>query len=535
MWVYKGTSLDHWLHLDQRIAFWLDYWLFLHSEETHPLWSSRPLSTRAIAQAVLGSTSSHDVALRRQLKREIQSTVRLSSEFSVLPPAPSEPLAPDASPWPPTWLHWCEQLLRVDLNNLLRQLIEALARSLDYEDLSQAAYYIRRVACELGDDEWSPSELFNIAKHAVCDSAQFLDLAFDKAVFTQLLEDMFTSRSISSYEVVMSLAPTPVTQFVIKRLSAGPALTVRVDPDGRRFLTGITCNIDAGHPQRAVAVTLEQAHRLLHVLRLRFYVTSHVYGAVKVVDSSTGEEYWFSLPQLFWNKQQGRRAIPRVPSRFDSLVRGMVESDQSRWHGARWHLSRAISDWSVDPHGAGAECWQALEAFAPGRGTGLSKVLQIVPAYLSQVPREMTEYLATRVSLQAQELKKLFQRWNQLPDWYYWDSTHIELEKWYGRVLDERSTNYFSNWSHPPAPLIAFDKDVGLLQIISRRMRKPKSELWMEQRIRGDLALLYGLRNRVIHAGAPVLPRRMAMYLGQLAAEIIFTLMEHRALEGKAP
>ncbi|MBL7205370.1 MAG: hypothetical protein ISS63_13755 [Desulfobacteraceae bacterium] len=48
----------------------------------------------------------------------------------------------------------------------------------------------------------------------------------------------------------------------------------------------------------------------------------------------------------------------------------------------------------------------------------------------------------------------------------------------------------------------------------------------MERRIESNLALLYGLRNKAVHAGAPILPHRMARYLGQLAAEVIFTLME---------
>jgi hypothetical protein len=47
----------------------------------------------------------------------------------------------------------------------------------------------------------------------------------------------------------------------------------------------------------------------------------------------------------------------------------------------------------------------------------------------------------------------------------------------------------------------------------------------MEIRVKGDLALLYGLRNKVVHAGVRTLPTRMAMYLTQLAAEMILTDM----------
>jgi hypothetical protein len=46
----------------------------------------------------------------------------------------------------------------------------------------------------------------------------------------------------------------------------------------------------------------------------------------------------------------------------------------------------------------------------------------------------------------------------------------------------------------------------------------------MESRLEADLALLYGLRNKVVHNGLKVFSRRTAAYLGQMAVEIVLAL-----------
>jgi hypothetical protein len=61
----------------------------------------------------------------------------------------------------------------------------------------------------------------------------------------------------------------------------------------------------------------------------------------------------------------------------------------------------------------------------------------------------------------------------------------------------------------------------------ARRFWGNKEE-WMEKRVAADLWLLYGIRNKVVHTGRRALPWQMAMHLGQLGAEVIFTLMEAR-------
>jgi len=51
----------------------------------------------------------------------------------------------------------------------------------------------------------------------------------------------------------------------------------------------------------------------------------------------------------------------------------------------------------------------------------------------------------------------------------------------------------------------------------------------MERRLESDLQLLYGLRNAAVHRGRRVLGRSMTMYLGQLGAEILLSVMDTRA------
>ena len=71
MWVYVKESLRKRLELNPIIGFWLDYWLFLHMEETHPIWNARPLGLKITAQAALESNTRQSRALRLQLKREV--------------------------------------------------------------------------------------------------------------------------------------------------------------------------------------------------------------------------------------------------------------------------------------------------------------------------------------------------------------------------------------------------------------------------------------------------------------------------------
>lgn len=181
----------------------------------------------------------------------------------------------------------------------------------------------------------------------------------------------------------------------------------------------------------------------------------------------------------------------------------MPAHDAARWGAARWHLSQAFAGWSEDVHSSAAKVWQGLEAFAPGNTKPLVRVQEVGVTYLSSACRHMASHLKTTLSQQRQALVAHTER----------NSGHPALDEF--------------------KPPLLFDRDTGLLGVMSRRLRRPDSEAWMDTRLGSDLALLYALRNKVVHSGTRVLPDRMAAYLASVGAEIIFALMNASASELK--
>lgn len=523
MFVYKTDSLRHRLRLDRRLGFWLDYWLFLHGEETHPVWSARPLGFRAVADAAVLTTNAAASALRKQLKSELNCCIRVANELSIAG-MPSTPVTEDASPWPSDWMHWLEQLREAPLEEpLLSTLPPAVADALGNDDLHRAAFLTRALAAALGEADWTDRYLFIRAKRALCDSGAFDDLQVSRDMMVSALEELFTPTPPAAYNVTFRVAPTAVPESVVRTvLRAAPQLITQKDEEGASTLIGLGYQVAAIDPEHAASRALEQASNTLALLRLRFYVRTHLCGAIDVEHSQTNKHVWLSLPQPFWTKQPGRRAVPRIPARFDVLTSHLSDDERERWYSARWHLSRAFSDWTDDIHAAAALVWQALEAFVPpSAATALPRVQSLVPTYLGLLAPQLAGFLATKVSMQVAELKRI----NLQPDWYYWVSTRVDLTKWLGRVFHDKSINRYGTWTSPPAPPVLFDEHAGLLRIAFRRLTIIGSAPWMETRLRADLALLYWLRNKVVHEGTRVLPKRMATYLAQLGAEMILTIM----------
>src|SRR4051812_44082829 len=107
MWVYSGDSLEHRLKLDPLLGFWIDYWLFLHAYETHPIWCNRPLGLRAIALTALETqSSSQNRLLRKQLKIETNLVTKLVAYLRCVPTLPVDALNYEDSVWPANWLKW---------------------------------------------------------------------------------------------------------------------------------------------------------------------------------------------------------------------------------------------------------------------------------------------------------------------------------------------------------------------------------------------------------------------------------------------
>jgi hypothetical protein len=526
MWVYVGESLKKRLELNPIIGFWLDYWLFLHSEETHPVWNARPLGIRVLLRAAAESNTKHDAALRRQLKQEIISIIQLTSRLGGLPAPPTNDPGAGKDPWETPWLDWFEEVLSsVTSEQIISRLIQALAKSLAHGNLADAAYLTRRLAAEFGEDEWTKGQLFTSVKQTLCDSGLGQGVEPNEQGLSDLLSRIFEVREESSYIVTLNLAPVNVTQTAIQQMQVRDYLKIESNDDGTKTLTGISGVVTARHPAQAASIALEKANVVLDNLRLRYYFRTHLTGGIHIEKEGTDDSIWLSLSQPFWTKKPGRREVPSLPKGIGKLPVSLSDDDTSRLNAARWHLSQAFADWAEDSHGAAAKVWQALEAFAPDNGAGgMSKVEPLATRYTAICPMEIAAYIAARVSLQAREIKVILEAQGNQVGWYYWNAQRTDLPIWLYRVLNQNSTNCWMRWT-PPAPLSVFDKEAGVLQIISRRIRNGNAERWMERRVKADLALLYGLRNKVVHGGQRILPRRAAIYLGQLGAEVIFTII----------
>ena len=292
------------------------------------------------------------------------------------------------------------------------------------------------------------------------------------------------------------------------------------------MLSGIRLEITAAHPGEAALLSAKTIATLLDNLRLAFHVRTHMYGDLivrRVIDGFTTN---LPLPHPFWERRLQLRKIPRLPNKFNRVIQSLPADEHIRWNAAKWHMSQAFSTWAEDAHGAAAHIWQALEAFVPGVG-GWRRVLNVAPEFINLAILAMAEQLARQIAHQAREFRRVFSEDELRPDWYYWEPHRVELRKWIGRVLDKRSTTYYERWARPRAFDSLFSPTVGSLQVIGRKLLG--GEHWMETRLKDDLRLLYALRNKVVHSGERILPLQMAVHLGQIGAEVIFTMMGARS------
>ena len=263
MWVHKGNSLYHRLKLDSRIGFWLDYWLFLHSEETHPIWNSRPLGLRSLAIAALQSTADHDYTLRTALAQEIHAASRLSSVVVGLPVPPSNLPERDGT-WSNDWLRWFEETIRMtEGRSIIPDLVVAIVAALRENDLFTATYLTRRLAAEAAQVEALRSELFILVKRELCDSGSFDDAGFEGMRFMESLVSLLTVERKFDFTVTVRVAPVGVTKTITRKLRPGGALLIEGGDEGLELLTGISVTVEAVGIDQAASLGLEAAKRLL--------------------------------------------------------------------------------------------------------------------------------------------------------------------------------------------------------------------------------------------------------------------------------
>jgi hypothetical protein len=523
MWVYAQDSLLRRLRLPEPLAYWVDYWLFLHADETHSIWRVRPLGLRLVATTALVDAHNTNAQLLRQIADEAIAAARIAPFLPGIPVPP--PIAPvQGSRWHPEWMGWFESLLRPDVSSiLLHDFVVALAQALDTGDYALASFITRRLAAELAEHEWSDRALFRIVKTNFCD-ANTIE-AFSRESFATLLGDAFSEPPVTKYRAAIELAPTLVWPRFERILEKPRRLRVEAVDGGKTILRGLTLEVTASHYDEAAAIALDELRDVLERLRLFHNVRTHAIGAIEVTRVDDSRIFTVDLPQPFWTAGPGRRRdVPHVP--YYQLVRShrLTPAEKIRWRAAQWHVSQSLAIWAEDTHAAASHVWQALESYSESDQRGINKVLPLASEYLVAALPTLAEYLAAGIAGQSVAIRGI----GQICNWACWSRKKQPIHEWMRSVLDHRASIGYSRRSIPLPPALIFDLNAGLLRVVDRKLADPTSELWMESRLTSDLRLLYGIRNAVVHRGERILSRRMAAYLGRTGLEVLFAVMEAR-------
>jgi len=120
MWVYTPKEpLERRLALNPFVGLWLDQWLSMLVEDTHPYWAARPLGLVSLAELVNGyQDPEFDQLMIRQTAREAEKLLpdmALPSEFNQ-PVSPFLNLVPQKKQrqklyeWATEWKNWCQSL-----------------------------------------------------------------------------------------------------------------------------------------------------------------------------------------------------------------------------------------------------------------------------------------------------------------------------------------------------------------------------------------------------------------------------------------
>lgn len=496
MWIYtRNDDATARQELNHDDGFWLDYWLFLHADETDRVWSCRPLGVAGLG----GLASTIRLPVDRRLVVAVNSEIQSYERLGMYMPTPVPALAPQTGQWSPELREWLEQIQDPEFGRTLRRnLATATLDALTKSDLFTVGFLCRRLASELSDVYSSDRAVLQVTQGKLLregGAGSFRDRLF--ALLTDRPED-------APFSVEARLAPVAISNPVAKwKFGPDISLVTEAAPDHTRrpfLLTGVRVDVDAPSAEWAASAALHRIRHLLDTLRVRHYVRTNLYGALAV--ARRGEEVaYVPLAQPFWDKKPGRRAVPYLarPSGTDVRI-----------HAASWHLSEAINAWAEDVHLAASEVWQAMEAYG-GTSSDLSS------AYLDAHPSATISYWAQCVSQQASRYSSILGGC----DWYYFNRTRLDVMKWLGRVTHPLSVNRYSTWVKPPCPALFFDPRVGLLTLLGRHALGIRRLGFLRQRLSNDLIHLYGIRNRAVHQGERTAPDRWVAFLARLGLEVL--------------
>lgn len=555
MWVYSRPAYLQRIKLDPSVGRWLDQWLELLADDTHPQWVARPVSLFSLAQLSVTYTHPEDRTMRRQLKKEL-SRIRNTLLPDFLKGMPSTTLEENDQPWPTDWESWLKQILS-DPSSMTQKMCQHLINAVEAGNGDEILKSTRLLTVDLLGRGRSSRELLQRAKQ------QFLPLS--SRVFLPSSKVDFQGR------VPIGIIPGPITAGAPSAASSGRVLSwqdkireiampaferkfavripITITPRPSTWLTRtrieetylecanpplywIVGEVESTHHETAALKAHQTALSWLGLIRTIFPTRQIRFAEGSVVDAAGGLStlhapgcYVVQLPIPKWNPIGGRRHAGRRAANLATTAERLIPEDKVRWHSCLEALGRALREWTENIPLAATAIWIALESLAP-RAPTLSSFDRVntfvAEPYRQGLPLELAQDLATSVSSQAKELSV---PWHpsgaHLKNWFFYDKTY-PVEKWLEAVLSSGKAQSYTNWEPEP------------LQIHIERMMEVHSLLASSNPLPGgnadmladDLALLYGLRNAAVHRSNLSLSEALACYLGNIGLAVLWKAVE---------
>lgn len=531
----KEAAKARYEFLRPNLAHWLDYWLFLHADETHPIWAARPLGISGFARLATASAEGKNRVLRSQLSREVTRITKLTNTLQRFPLPPVTSPTNKNDEWEQPWQEWFKALESLANVPIAETIIDKLVNSVTGKSLSGVTYWSRVLAAELGDRGYSKRYLLHSVQQYFTNS----DFESSGENSDQLREHIFNALFSSqrhNYIVSATVLPVRLTKEVRLALFTPESIVLPVvsraskDGQGVRLMNGIRCKIAARNPEEAAVLALETFKEFTENVRLRLYVRVLFDHEFSVLDVDSGDITNVPLPQPFWRLGHHQRRFPRIPDDLENVGAQFEKADAHALLATRWHLSQAFADWTESVHDAAAKIWQAIEVFTPPRRHRKgeppleeTKIQILSDLYLGLLPDELIEFFGEKLRRQKDEMQRQHMRCN----WVVWKRELVSFEDWLRAALSESSVSSYRNW-RPLAPALLFGPmPNGLLRVAVDLKKDPHSQQWMRDRLFSDLRLLYALRNQVVHHGNHVFSARFADYLARSGVEILLAALQH--------
>jgi hypothetical protein len=520
MWVYSQKDIPHRLKLGTDEGFWLDYWLFLHADETHAIWHCRPLGLQSLASMSRDIHPTFDLELLKALAIDLDSYQRLVPYLDPHPPAAWPLQGSKSKELSKAWVEWLDAYANPSCYAaFLNRLCEGLVRALHRSDLGLMAFLTRRLSSEMADSFASPRSLLQRAKHAFLNEPSIVD-------FGERLSSVIEQRLEAEYLVRFSVSPVGIPGTLARSGCGPPSSELAWEKDDsavehrRTFrLTGITSRTKATDREQALLKGLRDCREVLTQLRVRHYVRTHLVGAAAVV-APDGSESYLALEQPFWSPKSDRRKVPTLAVGSVAL---WTPDERVRLTAMRGHVSRAVSNWPEDIHGAASEVWQALESFAGGRSSVFNTAVE---GCIKELPWDLVDYLVAKFCRQTSVLTAAL---GHRSDWFFLDPKRFSLAEWLDIVFNKRSWRHYSKWRNPPAPTLLFDSEVGLLKMLEGQLYRQGAIPWLRTRLELDLRHLYAMRNAMVHKGVRIGNDRWASHLARVGLECLFSIANARS------